>query len=63
MVKVAYEQPPYEYVYDRNPFDVIAGTASIREMIEIGGSLEELQSGWQKELEVFKKVREEYLLY
>jgi uncharacterized protein YbbC (DUF1343 family) len=72
MVKVAYElypeefrwkEPPYEYVYDRNPFDVIAGTATIRKMIEIGGSIEELESGWQKELEVFKKVREEYLLY
>ena len=72
MVKVAYELypdefrwkvPPYEYVYDRNPFDVIAGTSTIREVIEAGGSVEDLQAGWQKQLEEFHQVRTEYLLY
>jgi uncharacterized protein YbbC (DUF1343 family) len=72
MVKVAYElypdefrwkAPPYEYVYDRNPFDVIAGTSTIREVIEAGGSVEEFQAGWQKQLEEFHQVRQEYLLY
>lgn len=72
MVKVAYElyesdflwkEPPYEYVYDRNPFDVIAGTTKIREAIEAGGSLEELVSSWSPGLEEFKSVREKYLLY
>jgi uncharacterized protein YbbC (DUF1343 family) len=72
MVKVAYKlypeefrwkEPPYEYVYDRNPFDVIAGTSKIREAIEADGSVEDLQAGWQEGLEAFKKVREAYLLY
>jgi uncharacterized protein YbbC (DUF1343 family) len=72
MVKVAYElyskefrwkEPPYEYVYDRNPFDVIAGTSKIREAIEAGGSVDDLEAGWQEELQAFKRVRESYLLY
>lgn len=72
MVKAAYELypddfrwkvPPYEYVYDRNPFDVIAGTSTIREVIEAGGSVEDFQAGWQKQLKEFHQVRQEYLLY
>jgi uncharacterized protein YbbC (DUF1343 family) len=72
MVKLAYDlyredfrwkEPPYEYVYDRNPFDVIAGTLSIRQAIEDGSSLETMQAGWKEALDNFKKVREQYLLY
>ena len=72
MVKVSYEiypgefrwkEPPYEYVYDRNPFDVIAGTSRTREVIESGGSIEDLWSWWAPNLDEFKKVRENYLLY
>ena len=72
LVKVAYElypeefrwkEPPYEYVYDRNPFDVIAGTSRIREVIESGGTIEDLWSWWSPNLEEFKKLRESYLIY
>ncbi len=72
MVKIAYElypnefrwkEPPYEYVYDRNPFDVIAGTSSIREAIEAGSSIAALEESWKEDLEVFRRVRESYLLY
>jgi uncharacterized protein YbbC (DUF1343 family) len=72
MVKAAYDlygaqfrwkEPPYEYVYDRNPFDVIAGTSSIRQAIEQGTVLEEIQSAWTERLEDFKRARTDYLLY
>ena len=72
MVKIAYDmytdnfkwkEPPYEYEFDRNPFDVIAGTTKIREAIEGGLKLEDMERGWQSGLEEFKKVREKYLLY
>lgn len=72
MVKVAYDmytdlfrwkEPPYEYVYDRNPFDVIAGTTRIREAIEQGSTLEDIQESWQEPLTAFRRMREEYLLY
>lgn len=72
MVKVAYDmytesfrwkEPPYEYVYDRNPFDVIAGTAKLREAIEQGSTVEAIVDSWQDSLTEFMKVRERYLLY
>jgi uncharacterized protein YbbC (DUF1343 family) len=72
MVKAAYDlyskefrwkEPPYEYVYDRNPFDVIAGTSSIREGIERGDALEVMRQAWLEPLAEFKTVRDQYLLY
>ena len=72
LVKIAYDlytgefrwkEPPYEYVYDRNPFDVIAGTSSIREAIEARRSLEAMQDGWKDDLDSFRQLREAYLLY
>jgi uncharacterized protein YbbC (DUF1343 family) len=71
-VKIAYDlytedfrwkEPPYEYVYDRNPFDVIAGTGKLREAIERGDSLEDIERSWQDGLGEFKRLREEFLLY
>jgi len=72
MVKVAHDlypgqfswkEPPYEYVYDRNPFDVIAGTIKVRQAIEEGSTIAELQESWKPGLSEFKKLREEFLLY
>ena len=72
MVKAAYDlyrpefrwkEPPYEYVYDRNPFDVIAGTSSIRQGIEKGSTIQEMQGAWAEALDDFMQVRERYLLY
>ena len=71
-VKIAYElyaddfrwkEPPYEYVYDKNPFDVIAGTNRLREAIERGETIESIASSWASELEKFKGERQQYLLY
>ncbi|HKP45733.1 MAG TPA: DUF1343 domain-containing protein [Pyrinomonadaceae bacterium] len=72
IVKVAYDlygdefqwkQTAYEYVFDRNPFDVIAGTTKVREAIEQLQDIPELEASWQGELNQFKEVREAYLLY
>ena len=72
MVKTAYDlytdefawkQPPYEYVYDRNPFDVISGTTKTREAIEQGISLDNIKNSWQEELDRFKETRDHYLIY
>ncbi|MDQ1636964.1 MAG: hypothetical protein QOF62_303 [Pyrinomonadaceae bacterium] len=72
MVKVAqdlysdqfrWKEPPYEYVFDRNPFDVIAGTTKVREGFEQGTTIAELQKSWEPELGEFKKLREQFLLY
>jgi uncharacterized protein YbbC (DUF1343 family) len=72
MVKTAFDlypndfkwkNPPYEYVFDRNPFDVIAGTFKIREAFEQGIELREIKNSWQKDVEEFQKKRTKYLLY
>ena len=61
--KFRWKEPPYEYVYDRNPFDVIAGTTKLREAIEQGSAVEAIVASWQESLTEFMKVRERYLLY
>lgn len=58
-----WKQPPYEYVYDGNPFDVIAGTGKLREMIESRRDLDEIKSFMDESLPAFKFVREKYLRY
>ncbi|MEO6589465.1 MAG: DUF1343 domain-containing protein [Pyrinomonadaceae bacterium] len=58
-----WKNSPYEYVFDRNPFDVIAGTDKIRFMIENGTSVKNIKLSWQKDVEDFEKLREKYLLY
>jgi uncharacterized protein YbbC (DUF1343 family) len=58
-----WKEPPYEYVYDKRPFDVIAGTDSVREALERGDSLETIEGTWEEGLKTFEKVRENHLLY
>lgn len=58
-----WKEPPYEYEYERNPFDVIAGTTELRAQIERGDSLSTIVESWQPALEEFQRIRREYLLY
>jgi uncharacterized protein YbbC (DUF1343 family) len=61
--RFTWKAPPYEYVYDKLPFDVINGSASIREMIEAGASTAAIEGSWQTGLEGFATRREPYRLY
>ena len=54
-----WKDPPYEYEYDRNPFDLIAGTDKVREAIERGESLSAIERSWEQPLEEFNSVRAE----
>lgn len=58
-----WKEPPYEYVFDKNPFDVIAGTDKLRASIERVESLESIERGWHTALAAFKGEREPFLLY
>jgi uncharacterized protein YbbC (DUF1343 family) len=58
-----WKEPPYEYVYDKNPFDVIGGTAKIREAFEKGTELRTIEEETKAPLAEFKRLRETYLLY
>jgi uncharacterized protein YbbC (DUF1343 family) len=59
----SWKQPPYEYVFDRLPFDVINGSASVREMIEAGATTKEIEQSWNAGLEDFAAKRMPYMLY
>lgn len=58
-----WKEPPYEYEYERLPFDILCGTDEIRRQIEAGISLEKIEHSWQNQLQKFAKVRQKYLLY
>jgi len=58
-----WKQPPYEYVYDKLPFDVINGSSRLREQIEAGRPVAEIEESWRDGLREFGGRRETYLLY
>jgi uncharacterized protein YbbC (DUF1343 family) len=58
-----WKEPPYEYVFDKNPFDVISGTDRLRKSFEAGVSLEEIERSWQTDLLNFGEARKGFLLY
>ncbi len=58
-----WKQPPYEYVYDKLPFDVINGGSRLREQIEAGTNVAQIEEGWREGLKNFNERREPYLLY
>ena len=58
-----WKDPPYEYEYERNPFDVISGTTKLRQQIERGESLDAIVDGWSAGVDEFMRVRAQYLLY
>jgi uncharacterized protein YbbC (DUF1343 family) len=58
-----WKDPPYEFVTDRLPIDILWGNSWIREDLEKGIAPDAIESKWQVELESFLKIREKYLLY
>lgn len=72
MVKTAYDlytddfqwkQSAYEYVFDKNPFDVVCGTDKIRRAIENRSSLKDIEDSWAEGLKEFDEIRKSSLLY
>jgi uncharacterized protein YbbC (DUF1343 family) len=59
----AWKQPPYEYVYDKLPFDVITGTSRLRELIEREVSMAEIEASWTAGLSEFADRRTQCLIY
>jgi uncharacterized protein YbbC (DUF1343 family) len=58
-----WQSPPYEYVHDRLPFDVIAGSIRLRGQIESGVSIQEIADSWRAGEKEFAERRKPYLLY
>ena len=61
--KFRWSEPPYEYVHDRMPVDVILGDAAVRTALEQGRSVLEMERQWTPSLERFREVRSRFLLY
>jgi len=59
----AYKQPPYEYEFERLPMDLIIGDRAVRESLEAGEPVAELERGWQRELDEYRERRLAVLLY
>jgi uncharacterized protein YbbC (DUF1343 family) len=51
----AWKEPPYEYVTDRLPIDVLLGDPTVREALESGADLRALERSWRGEIEAFRK--------
>ncbi len=59
-----WKNPPYEYERVKMPIDILAGTDSLRIMIDGGEALDRMEEWWQAECTTFtKQVRKKYLIY
>ncbi|MEW6349783.1 MAG: DUF1343 domain-containing protein [Thermodesulfobacteriota bacterium] len=58
-----WSDPPYEYVHDKLPIEVILGDGRIRQDIEEGCLRVNLEAQWGSALEGYTQVRSNYLMY
>jgi uncharacterized protein YbbC (DUF1343 family) len=61
--RFAWRQPPYEYVHDRMPIDILAGSDGLRQAIEADAAARDIAEGWEAGTREFEALRKEYLLY
>jgi uncharacterized protein YbbC (DUF1343 family) len=61
--RFAWKEPPYEYVTDRPPIDVLSGDPAVREAIESGADLRALAAAWRSELRAFAREAAPHRLY
>lgn len=59
----AWKQPPYEYEYHKLPIDLILGDRAVREAVQQGANIIELEQSWQEELAAFEEQRRTVFLY
>ena len=52
-----------QFFLDNNFFDKLAGTYELRKQLEEGLSEEELRASWKKDLDSFRLLRKQYLIY
>jgi uncharacterized protein YbbC (DUF1343 family) len=61
--RFAWRQPPYEYEHEKLPFDILAGSAGLREQIEAGTPPADIARSWEPDVASFEDVRARFLLY
>lgn len=58
-----WKPPPYEYEFEKLPFDLITGNREIRQCLEKSENLDQAAAAWQEDLKKFDKIRQLYQLY
>lgn len=58
-----WQNPPYEYEFEKIPIEIICGGAEIPDMIEHDAPWDQIRQSWQNDLDDFIRLREPYLLY
>jgi uncharacterized protein YbbC (DUF1343 family) len=58
-----WKQPPYEYEHEKLPFDVICGGSRLRDQIESGMPIAEIEASWKADVDKFASQRSAVLLY
>ena len=58
-----WNSPPYEYEFEKLPFDILVGNSWIREMLDAGADPQEIEAEWQPQTEAFREIRQPFLLY
>jgi len=59
-----WKDPPYEYVTNKPPFDILAGTSRLREEMDRGETLDSLEQWWKEQCREFNRSsRKQFLLY
>ncbi len=59
----AYKQPPYEYEFEKLPMDLILGSKKVRNDLEDGKNILEMEASWTVKLAEFDKKRSAVFLY
>jgi uncharacterized protein YbbC (DUF1343 family) len=55
--------PPYEYEKEKLPIDILLGNGQLRQDLEAGIGVDDLEAGWMRGLERFSEERAVVLLY
>lgn len=58
-----WKRPPYEYEYEKLPFDILAGSDKVRSALEAGASAEDIRRSWISYESDFRRRRQDFLLY
>ncbi len=61
--KFEWKQPPYEYEYEKMPFDILAGNTELRDAIEDGVSAREVRAFWCSQYGPFEEMMSSLTFY
>ena len=60
--RFSWRKPPYEYETEKEPIDILAGTAAVREAVDSGADIAALVPQWEPRLLEFMRAREDSLI-